>query len=891
MKILYLHLHNFTHIYSGLGVRDVELDFRDNTKVINVIIGKMGSCKTVILGHLQPFATFGTIDSRNQDGVVIPGENGTKEIIIRDQDHEYFIFHSYTWTSGHHILKSFIKEDDTELNPSGSTRNFKLLVESKLGLDQNMMTLLRLGPNVTNMIDMSAASRKNFMASLLQDTEIYTMLYKKLNDDLRTMNAKASVLTNRLTKVSKGNIEHIRAELRDTQDQIQLREDENRELQEKLNSMNVFMQASTGGMTVSEFTKHIQEIESNKASKEKEIQSLDTSIRENQNKMQGKSYSDILVDLGAGREKISSNTEKIMQLDSQYKDALSRSESIMEKKLIRGSQDQIRLIEKQIADVQDRYDSMCQETANYSYRYDSSKLRRILGQVNQINLLIHDISLYNPESVKDLVQHGDRAINGARKKSEILSKLRTKLQRKLGMTETFKNFIPDTAVFFPPECPTHDCPYYTTHPVTIAEKMKGQSVDSETKKIREEIEEVENEIFRYEEYPIIASKINAMRILWNDSVPILEDIRAIRVDSMRDVFSSIGSQVWYDHDDLMRCIELSDKYETKNSLSLQLKDLQAQLESLKSSNSADLQREYEELKDQCAKISKQIEDLERANQKLQEDQDLWNRLLQVSIDTESLVEKRKQAQSEIEGLQDQLDSKKDIIEKVSAMRGKMEPLMITMGKNDTDLQVLRKTLDDLRLSVAEFESTSKDLQKIQEDQEILKYIVEAVSSSKGIPLVYIQLFLRSCKETLNDLISDVFGDSLEILDFIITQDEFKIPYSINGVGVDDIAKASQGQRSIISLALSFALIRQSMTKYNIILLDEMDGPLYRSDRTKFLDILYKQIAEIGAEQIFLVSHNNTFDGHSVNIIMTTEENVEDNGLITVMHITKNHKEE
>lgn len=885
MKILYLQLHNFTHIYSGLGIRDITLDFRENAKVINVIIGKMGSCKTVILGHLQPFATFGTIDSRNQDGVVIPEENGFKEMLIRDIEHEYHIFHSYTWTSGHHMVKSFIEEDGTELNPSGSARNFKLLVESKLGLDQTMLTLLRLGPNVTNMIDMTAANRKTFMASLLQDTEIYTMLYKKLNDDLRTMTAKASVLTNRLTKVSKGNIEHIRAELRDTQDQIRLREDENRELQEKINSMNVFIQASTGGMNIAEFTKHIQGIELDIHTKEEEIQSLDSSIQENLEKMKGKSTSEILVEIGACREKMSSNTERIMQLDAQYKDSLAKSDSILEKKLIGTSQDQIRLMERQIFEVQDRYDTLCQETKNYSYRYDSATLRRILGQVNQINLLIHDISLYNPESVKDLIQHGDRAIAGARKGSEILSKLRLKLQKKLGMTETFKNFIPDTAVFFPPECPTHDCPYYVTHPVTIADSMKGKPIDSETKKIREKIEEVETEIFRYEEYPVIASKINAMRILWNESVPILEDLHVLRVDSMKDVFSSIGNQVWYHHDDLMRCIELSDKCETRNSLSFQLKDLQAQRNSLHSGDAERLQREYDELQAQCKAISQEVESLEQTNRNLQEEQDQWNQLLQTSMETESLRDSRKQAQEELHTLKAQLESKKDVVEKVSSMRGKMEPLMLTMGRNDTELQVLRKSLDELRLSVSEFESTSKDLQKIQEDQEILKYIVEAVSSSKGIPLVYIQLFLRSCKETLNDLIGDVFGDSLEILDFIITQDEFKIPYAINGVCVEDIAKASQGQRSIISLALSFALIRQSMTKYNILLLDEMDGPLYRSDRTKFLDILYKQIAEIGAEQIFLVSHNNTFDGHSVNIIMTTEEHVEESGLITVMHIT------
>ena len=45
MKILYLHLHNFSHIYSGLGVRDVYLDFYENTKVINVIIASYAPLK------------------------------------------------------------------------------------------------------------------------------------------------------------------------------------------------------------------------------------------------------------------------------------------------------------------------------------------------------------------------------------------------------------------------------------------------------------------------------------------------------------------------------------------------------------------------------------------------------------------------------------------------------------------------------------------------------------------------------------------------------------------------------------------------------------------------------------------------------------------------------
>ena len=64
MKILRLKLKNFIHIYSGMGKYEVELDLRESNKQINIFIGKMGSGKTAILGHLQPFASYGTLDAR-----------------------------------------------------------------------------------------------------------------------------------------------------------------------------------------------------------------------------------------------------------------------------------------------------------------------------------------------------------------------------------------------------------------------------------------------------------------------------------------------------------------------------------------------------------------------------------------------------------------------------------------------------------------------------------------------------------------------------------------------------------------------------------------------------------------------------------------------------------
>jgi DNA repair exonuclease SbcCD ATPase subunit len=68
----------------------------------------------------------------------------------------------------------------------------------------------------------------------------------------------------------------------------------------------------------------------------------------------------------------------------------------------------------------------------------------------------------------------------------------------------------------------------------------------------------------------------------------------------------------------------------------------------------------------------------------------------------------------------------------------------------------------------------------------------------------------------------------------------KIPYYKNNQLVKDIAMASQGERSIASLALSFALSCQNLSKYNIMLLDELDSTLDTNNRKLFIKILEKQ---------------------------------------------------
>ena len=127
---------------------------------------------------------------------------------------------------------------------------------------------------------------------------------------------------------------------------------------------------------------------------------------------------------------------------------------------------------------------------------------------------------------------------------------------------------------------------------------------------------------------------------------------------------------------------------------------------------------------------------------------------------------------------------------------------------------------------------------------------------------------------MNELLSSVYSGDFEIDDFDINANEFNIPYIKNNIRVNDVSFASQGEQSFLSLALSFALISQSIKDYNILLLDEIDSTLDTKNRAMFLNILEKQMDIINAEQVFLITHNNAFDNYPVDIVLTGHNKLE-----------------
>ena len=256
--------------------------------------------------------------------------------------------------------------------------------------------------------------------------------------------------------------------------------------------------------------------------------------------------------------------------------------------------------------------------------------------------------------------------------------------------------------------------------------------------------------------------------------------------------------------------------------------------------------------------------------------------LEILIDTmrnfESMREKLSTLNQDRQSRIDRIDVMKSNVDRVNENNKRVESLMYQIRELTLEYNQKTDRLNKLKAILQDIKSTTQTYEESLQQRNLIKLLLDAVSSKEGIPVIMVKIFLDECKSIVNELISDIFDDDLEILDFDLREDsnEFKIPYSINGVTVEDISSASQGQTAVISIALSFALCRKAMFEYNIMLLDEIDNSIHKRDREKFIAILSKQMKSVNAEQIFLITHNDIFQqsGLPVNVILTTPEQID-----------------
>jgi hypothetical protein len=147
----------------------------------------------------------------------------------------------------------------------------------------------------------------------------------------------------------------------------------------------------------------------------------------------------------------------------------------------------------------------------------------------------------------------------------------------------------------------------------------------------------------------------------------------------------------------------------------------------------------------------------------------------------------------------------------------------------------------------------------------------------GIQTIFMQLYMNKTLELSNQVLGMLFGGEYKLLDFIINQDEFRIPFIGSGLPVDDISSGSASQICIMGMAINLVLLHQGSTKFNIARLDEVDQGLDSRNRFEYMNTLEKTRHILQIEQLFVISHSIEADTSSVDIIKLKSYNdFEDN---------------
>ena len=849
MKILYLKLTNFINIVTAFNTETIEIDFSKSNNNVVLLTGPNGSGKTSILSCLHPFPTNGNMDVRSDNPIIVPRENGYKEIHISDGDDLYVIQHFYTRNSDKHIIKSYIQKNGVELNENGNVTSFKEIVEKELGLEQDYMKLTRLGSNVTNFIDMKRQERKNFTGKIISEADIYLSYHKKIMADKNKVNIQINHTSDLIRRLQVDDLGELKKAQKSLQHQI---EDLTAKIEKANSELSVLQYQLNDCGDIPAMRERIQE-------KEKELKHIQKALAR------------------ASEIKISISTLKSMIEEAKI--AILKAKSALDTNVITRTgilnqldsiANEIDSIRREIARIEDDQNVKDME-ANIELLRETIRRRAkesgISGYVRpcskaEMEDLIKmldkcmDILLSTYELGKGPIQ---KAVSFFHTKTDIEkytreNKEKIKRNKMQSLCEQVYAEISKDIGLLGPDCKNPSgCRVYDFY-----QRIYEYATQAPDKVIEDET---------FLAYTKMAyNNIQTVLKYLRDYHDIFEKMPECIKDQflMNTVLTHICNMEWiYDKDIIFHELGLITDDELQDADLEELSRQKSMLAQYKKANSniEYFQNKLEELINSRTTLMGQLDEVKETINSL--NREISEKEASVS-DYEDMViamEHEDEVETEFNDLKSKLTLASQLSLQIREKTSILNDLQFRKNK-------MSKTHQDNEFRIENYKRYKKDLDELSSKFTDLEYLARALSSREGIPLIFIQAYLKDIKDVANQLLDVVYDGDLHLEDFEITADEFGIPYSTKGTTVKDVIYASQGERSFISLALSFALTYKSISKYNIMLLDEIDATLDISNREKFLHVLEMQIDMIHAEQVFVISHNDMFNAYPVDIVDT-----------------------
>lgn len=885
MKFASIYLSNYIGIYNGMGLNEIHIDMTKCKNRMLIIRGDNGSGKSTLFKALNLFP--------DGNDSFIPGLPARKEIILVDNQTLYKLvfIHGIKSNGDRDTTKAYITKTfdgmAAELNENGNVSSYKDIIYNELGLDANFAALSQLSNDDRGLADKKPAERKRFVNSIISSLDTYNNIYKTLTKRssnyksmINSIVAKLNILGDEKTLVD--NLEAIEAKINGIQDLkdkavsdlakqqslVSLLDPDGsiknietsvtaelKEAQKEYDSIESVINnmMKTNNIESKDFKKSLNFLQDRRTQL-----SVDNQISRNMvETLMGQKESEA-AELDKKIKKLESiqneyNYDVLKEKEAQYREELNRISSELKSKV--GIEDIMSITKDEYILALETMKDLDNYISTFKSYNHFSIIQNIINEYMTNNVLP---SVQSPEVYNKIIEDSNiRLVDVNKKISDISSKMD----------------LLDRLQLRPASCTDDSCEF-----IKGALEFAGQNPKKELEELQKEqndlkdkIMQSKKEIDRIDEYNdavnqfavivrevdkngAILSKLPNGKMFTNKPIFFDRLISGYSFEYMKSIYSYIDLANLFDLYKSTK--EIYDKYVSE------LKAFEGKNEIIESitSDIDSINKALTDLADKIEPLNIQIIDIDKDIAVIKELEAVYSALI-------SKAEKQKECKEKIDKCKEKLLENSRKINEINSAISKMQSITEEINKLSYSLEPLMKDRDKLSHSVQMMRDYLIERDQLQKNYDFIEVLKHYSSPTTGIQLIFMELYMGKIISLANELLGLLFNGQFEIQPFVINESEFRIPCLGRGYLNDDISSMSSAQISMISMILSFALLHHSSSKYNIIKLDEIDGPLDYNNRVYFTDVLNNIMDIMGTEQCIIISHNSELQVDNSDVIL------------------------
>lgn len=877
MRLLRLRLENYIGIYNGMGLNHIEIDFSKCIHKVLIIKGDNGTGKSTIFKALTPLA-----DSSIN---FIPDKTAIKEIAY-ETDFQTILNIKYE-----SIVKDGIRRPTkcylNRLNPDGSIENLnpsnnittaKEVIYDILGIDDNFITLSQLSANKKGLGGLKPSERKRYVNSIISSLAVFNNIHKMISTKSTVLK---SIIDSYVTKLNQiGNVAIVEDAIK--KDTLALKELDNKK--NGLISEIATIKAELARLDTSgNFLNDYKDLSMRKIILEKEIRELPDVEEYSEEKLI--QYEKDMARYEANEEMLSSRAKEILdnelELSNNITELQIKLDSLYDKDHMDDLNSKIESTKKELESYKPFF-SLFETYKNISEQdYETVKL-----VIEKFNSTVETIFQTYSETVRK------ESMNSLRTgKNEVIldhTEILSGLEKQLEDLRTEKRdveFLNNRSKDYnkiPDDC-NHksDCPFIKDI-VEAKNLLKSrQSLYSLSTKINSTLDAIESAKNLAEENMMKTQCLYEMKSILEYIQSMSKIIRKFPGTESLDSINTLYHNIEYG---IRLNFESVDKYQEFKNISTIVSALEDDLHSYESakekliSANAEIRILQEKIDTDLKNLStirnskvSVLAEIEKIRSSKLEIKSVLDSIRYAKINKEKFEEVSEELQSitsKIDSMEKDTVAIKELTDRLNRRGAELSALQ------NTDLPALTKAIEENKYRIVLFEQYTRDSQeygaKYNEIQMIKKY-----TSIHGIQTVYMSVFMNSILNMTNALLTLLFRGRFTLQPFIINENEFNIPCADSEGRVrEDISLMSDSQLSMISMLISFVLLRNSSNKYNIIKLDEVDDNLDNMNRIQFSILIEQIMIDLGFDQCLIISHNNELDLSNTDIVILKMESQE-----------------